>query len=375
MKATLMLVTTIVIGVLLMETGVRVLNLHEPLIWAPDAEFGWNPIPGAKRLYTNEGYGEVAINALGYRDRQRAIAKTPGTTRIGVFGDSQTEAIQVHLDQTYHYRLQEMFTANEQNVEVLNFGVTGYSPAQVLLTLQQEIERYDLDIIVVSLFLDNDVSGSVPELSVSTTGTPFIVPGISPVAFDYSRSQQSHQDFFKEPKHTIRKYSGLYRFIFKIKNSMTQCGENCQTKPVPTRYELYRQQPADIWSQAWEAFDQTVLEIKRLVESHNKALVLLSIPAGQTVNQLAWNNILNQHPAMSNETWDLYGAEKRLGEFASTHSMQLIQPYEQFVASASDTKLHFGNVGHLTSEGHKKIAQHAFPILENLLKTTGIVNE
>lgn len=372
MKKFLLLFTTLAIGALLMETGVRVLNLHEPLIWTPDARFGWKPIPGAKRLYTDEGYGLVEINTQGYRDKERAFRKDTGTIRIGVFGDSQTEAIQVHLDQTYHAKLQKLFVARQQNVEVLNFGVTGYSPAQVLLTLQQEVDRYDLDIIVVALFLDNDVSGSIPELSVSTTGTPFLISGTSqagkPREFDYSQAEQSHEEFHREPKYTIRKHSGLYRFIFKIKNSFNTCGDHCQSSSIPTRYELYLEKHSDIWNEAWNTFDQTLLEIKALSEDRNKSLVLLSIPAGQTISKDAWTNIIQSQPAMMGAVWDLSGPENRLARFAQLHSIPLIQPYEQFLKVSPEKKLYFGNVGHLTVEGHEAIAREVFPQLQILVQ-------
>ncbi len=350
-----------------MEAGVRALNMHEPLIWAPDAKFGWKPIACAKRLYTDEGHGLVEISSHGYRDRERQTTKNTDTVRVGVFGDSQTEAIQVHLEETYHYQLQEMFTNNKQNIEVLNFGVTGYSPTQVLLTIQQEMEKYDLDVIVVSLFLDNDVSGSIAELSVSTTGTPFIVPGKNPIEFDYTQAVESHQSFFQEPKYSIRKHSGLYRFIFKIKNSLTQCGENCQVKPIPTRYELYLDNPDEIWNKAWSVFDQTLVEIKRLVESHNRPLLFLSIPAGQTVSPAAWENIVEQHPDMADQIWNLAAAEQRLASFCQQHSIPLIQPYQSFKEKAATTKLHFGNVGHLTAEGHTEIARAIYPQLTRTL--------
>ena len=363
MKATLLLLSTLAIGALLMEFGVRLLNLHEPLIWAPHAEFGWKPIPGAERLYTGEGYGQVKINSHGYRDRPRTVVKQAATTRIGIFGDSQTEAIQVHLDETYHYLLQEMLDTQSRPVEVLNFGVTGYSPAQILLTLQQEIDRWDLDIIVVSFFLDNDVSGSIPKLSVSTTGTPFLVTGHTPVRFDYSRSEHSHREFFQEPKYTIRKYSGLYRFIFKLKNSFTRCGSNCSEQPIPTRYALYLEQPPEIWHEAWQVFDETVLEIKRLADSKDKTLIFMSIPAGQTINRQAWDNILAQHPAMRDESWNLLSAEQRFADFAQAHDITLVTAASHFAEKAKTTQLHFGNVGHLTREGHQEMANVAYPAL------------
>ena len=103
------------------------------------------------------------------------------------------------------------------------------------------------------------------------------------------------------------------------------------------------------------------------MESHNKSLLFLSIPAGQTVSSAAWENIVEQHPDMADQTWNLAAAEQRLASFCQQHSIPLIQPYQSFIEKAATIKLHFGNFGHLTAEGHTEIAKAAYPQLTRAL--------
>ncbi len=86
----------------------------------------------------------------------------PGVVRIAVLGDSYVEAIQVAGGQ-------QTFTAvagreladcprlKGRHVEALNFGVDGYGTAQELVTLQRKVWAYSPDIVVLAIFLGNDV--------------------------------------------------------------------------------------------------------------------------------------------------------------------------------------------------------------------------
>ena len=159
--------TSVLVAITLCEIGLRVTGLDFPRVWEPDAEVGWRPIPGAVRRFTDEGDGLVEINSLGLRDRERPGPLDAKTPRIAVFGDSMTEADQVNLPDTYTARLEESLRQSGQGAEVWNFGVTGYSPIQELLLFRKEAAKYRPRVVVLSIFLDNDVSGCHPSLSVA----------------------------------------------------------------------------------------------------------------------------------------------------------------------------------------------------------------
>src|SRR5690349_15567970 len=92
---------SLLIAFIAVEGIARVTGVDLPLVWRPHPRMGWWHIPGAKMEWTEEGHGHVQINSLGMRDVERSVAKPPKVFRIGIFGDSMTEGVQVDLEQTY----------------------------------------------------------------------------------------------------------------------------------------------------------------------------------------------------------------------------------------------------------------------------------
>jgi hypothetical protein len=78
-------------------------------------------------------------------------------TRIIVYGDSNIQARFSHLRQTFPYRLQELLeSAHGRDVEVINGGIIGSGPDQVLLRFSADVDRYKPDAVIFHVFADND---------------------------------------------------------------------------------------------------------------------------------------------------------------------------------------------------------------------------
>jgi len=350
---------SVVFGIVVLEVALRLLNLHEPLVWKPHPELGWEHIPGARKQWTEEGNGWIEINEFGFRDRQRSLEKPTDAFRVAVFGDSQTEAVQVNLDQTFSYVLEERLSTTSKPVEVINFGVNGYSPIQELLLMQQVVPLFQPDLIVVAVFLDNDVSGCSPTLNVNTGGAPFLNREALPeLDYDFSLAQSSYEQFQREPKHMLRKLSGIYRLLYRIKNQRAAPGASeANSDFIPKRHNLYDESQTQEWSQAWQVFESVIKEIRNFSEHLGIPLIVVSIPAGQAVNNEAWTRIVNKYPAMKNRTWDLDQGEVRLGEIGVRLGITVVQPYEKFRKKVPlAAPLYFGDVGHLTEHGHQEMA-------------------
>ena len=85
-----------------------------------------------------EGEDYIRINSDGLRDRAHA-RDPPQTLRIAIVGDSFSAAMQVPMEQTFwsilERELKDCPVIDQQNVEVINFGVDKYGTTQELLTL------------------------------------------------------------------------------------------------------------------------------------------------------------------------------------------------------------------------------------------------
>ncbi len=88
----------------------------------------WSYRPGARLTVDVGGVQyDVAINSLGYRDREFSVAKPPGVIRIVCIGGSTT--VQgVRNEETYPALLEKRLRARfGPRVQVINLGVSGYN--------------------------------------------------------------------------------------------------------------------------------------------------------------------------------------------------------------------------------------------------------
>ena len=104
-------------------------------------------------LYTRGEVVRKHANADGFLDVPHALAKPPGTLRVGFFGDSYVEANQVPNDDTFVRRLPALLAPRP--VETFGFGLSGWGTLQALRAFEVMAPRYDVD-LAVYVFVEND---------------------------------------------------------------------------------------------------------------------------------------------------------------------------------------------------------------------------
>jgi hypothetical protein len=151
------LVASLAFSLLIAEAGLRIAGFH-PSFVVPDRTIGSHWRAGARYRWTHEGFSQGRINAAGWRDRDYAKRKPPGTTRILFCGDSYVAALEVPLDSTFHKRLERTLEREApagRDVEVMALGRGGLGTTQEYLAYRKWGESYDPDIVAV-LFVLND---------------------------------------------------------------------------------------------------------------------------------------------------------------------------------------------------------------------------
>jgi lysophospholipase L1-like esterase len=98
--------------------------------------------------YTLQGDGS---NADGFCDRDWAASKPPGVIRVACLGGSTTQdGCMVDRNNTYASYLSRMMNRRlEAEVEVLNFGVNGWTSAESLVNYALVVSRYQPDVVVI----------------------------------------------------------------------------------------------------------------------------------------------------------------------------------------------------------------------------------
>lgn len=346
-----------------LDLAIRVAGLDRPLVWEPDLRVGWSHIPGSRMHWTSEGDGHVVINGLGMRDVERQKEKKPGVFRIAVFGDSMTEGVQVDLEQTYTQQLEKLLRARGLSVEVLNFGVNGYSPLASYLTYEATGKGFSPDLVVHAVFTDNDIADGDPALAAGQVGAPFVVPGAGPnLQIDYSRTEASFRDYHKEPIYTIRRWSAVYRTLGAIKSGWEANRRTAaalrQSSGVPKRFLLYADPLPEQWERAWQTYARILDAFAGEVHAAGTRFVLLGVPAGQVVNDAAWAKVLSANPAMQGMKWSMNDPGQRLEKLAAERAIPLIQPAPEFrPQSNGPDPLFFNEIGHMTARGHALLAK------------------
>jgi hypothetical protein len=102
--------------------------------------------------------GGLRGNALGYPGPDFQEGKRPGVFRIAALGDSFAVGPAVPFAENYLTLLAEKMPG----VEVYNFGVSGAGPREYQAVLERDGWRHRPDLVLLSVFVGNDVSESLP---------------------------------------------------------------------------------------------------------------------------------------------------------------------------------------------------------------------
>jgi len=141
--------------------GSIVLARDTSSIYEWDARCIYRLRPNAKKTFvrTSVNGGEkipIFINSQGYRGPE--LNPDAATERILVYGDSFVEAEYTLHEQTFVARLRaELSIARKDKLELVNAGVIGYGPDQILKRMHDEIPCLSPAAVVVCCFADNDL--------------------------------------------------------------------------------------------------------------------------------------------------------------------------------------------------------------------------
>lgn len=118
-----------------------------------DETLGWKGKAFASGTYRGLGYAfSVRLNSQGLREREVPFEKTKDTLRIMILGDSQTWGLGVESEERFSEVLERLLRETGRNVEVLNFGMTGYGTDQELLLFRRLGVQYHPDIVIVGFY-------------------------------------------------------------------------------------------------------------------------------------------------------------------------------------------------------------------------------
>ncbi len=391
---------SLIVGLFIAEVSLRVAGYSYPLFYETDADCGYALRPGVEGWYRKEGAAYVRINSAGLRDREHQKVKPPGTFRIAVIGDSYAEALQVPVEDAFwtvmEQRLRGCAKFAGKNVEVINFGVSGYGTAQELITLRRRVWEYTPDMVLVAVTTNNDITDNSRALK-KTNEIPYFVyrKGLLVLDDSFAKTpafrlrdsalnrfgrwmressrviQAIHQSQGAIKAYIAAKRTGAAKPAAAEKpttaatgNELPAQSETASPARAKTTTDLaeegidnliYRAPDNAVWQDAWHVTEELIVLMRDEVKSHNAAFVVVTLSNGVQVYP---DRELREAFMRRIEGDDLFYPDKRIEALGEREGFRVVTlaPQMQAYAEEHNVVLHgFGNTlgsGHWNASGH-----------------------
>ncbi len=162
------LFTLLTIGFCLavVEGAVNAIRLGDDTPFVLDETLIYHPNPSARFTFVQmpENGGEVIWTEFDERGHRVMDGGNLATAdlAIGVYGDSFIQGSFVQSEETFAYYLhKELEQRAQPSIATFNAGLDGYGPDQTYLRLRQAVSAFRHDMVIFSIFADNDLGDLV----------------------------------------------------------------------------------------------------------------------------------------------------------------------------------------------------------------------
>jgi len=342
----------------------------EGSFYQPDRELGYALRPNAHGWNVVENLNYFRVNADGMADRDRSLQRAPNVMRIAVVGDSVSEAKQVQRDQTYWAVMQRAMNLRlaptGRQVEVLNFGVAGYSLAQELLVIRSSrLWKYDPQIVLLSGTIESFVLRSTRTLSPNTAAerVPFYVRRNGTLEPDAQTLRE---------RASFRNSTALNRFgdIMNMSRLLALCNEGIKRSREEIDASLGRHPHANAYKEsdsflgpatpdlksAWDISEAFIVSANEEVRRHHAEFWLFTLDMPQQVDP---DPAVRAEFERSLGITDLFLSDRLFAGFAAREGIPhgTLAPALQAFAEKNKIALH-GFSGTARNSGHWNVAGH-----------------
>ncbi len=356
--------------------------------------------PNATFPYDREGeyQNQITINSYGFRDDEFNVEKGEGVWRIAVLGDSQEEALQVELEDTWQKVMagklseelkvtlrqaqaigsevaqvvQTLMSLQTQRarrgdteqsrsikVESYNFGVSGYGTDQQWLTLREKVWNFTPDMVILA-FSPNDVGDTYKNQLVR------IVDGKIEVASHGERvggnllGRMVRETYIY---HFLAKVASANRFTKSVVSTIRTevLGfasderfflSDAQLAQGPFEVIASQENPPEEVSETWEVVRALIADMKRQAEERGvQFLITVNIPRTQ-VRWHDWDQLRNLYK-LDPTTSSAYEINEVVSRMAFDLGINIHDPREEAIEWREEKgDLHYEGDAHFNENGH-----------------------
>ena len=311
-----------------------------PAVFASSDYLPWQLTPSATDMQQSP-HGEfnvtVHVNDLGLRDN--GFSNDASVKRILLFGASFTFGHGVELHETYASVLEQ---ALGKDYDVINAAyASGYSPDTYALYLQQEGMAFDPDVVMIGLYVGNDIT----DLFKNTYQSPEHITSDFYYIDDDNRLRRSMYN--NEGSFTIFLRTHSHMFVY-LKEKFHWMFRTHYTKS--TIYDV------DYDEALQEKFDQlttTLIDIHTFTAALDIPLVIVLIPTQLQLDDMQWE----AYASHTTPSVERLRVQTLLTKLFEEQDISVIDLYDGFHSYDDIDTLYFAKDGHWNPEGHTLAAE------------------
>jgi len=373
----LLLVTGSTLFILLLLEGIFHLcfyseasHRHHSLVCEYDPVLGWRHKTNCRALFAQGEYETTLhFNSQGIRGPEYSLSKPADEYRIAILGDSFAEGYTVEFEDLFSEVLKRtLVKQTSRPVEVINFGVAGYSTDQELLLYQQKVKEYKPDLTII-VFHDNDVwynnqsyygpwgRGKKPLFRVDNgklilTNVP--IPR-RPPHHTLKTTLNDHSYLYRWFKKQIKGNPRLYSIAVALKIAELPYSE--EKGLIPKEFGIFQQTYSPEILAAWDITEVLLAKFKEETKASGSELLVYYIPMREVVYDDRWEKMKKYYNLTENE-WSNERVSQELTNVLKRHEIKFLNPVEQMRQyinnpAHSEERLYFQYDGHWNIEGNR----------------------
>ena len=361
------------------EIGMRIYNAafehKDRSIFLPDPEIGYVHAAHNGFIYRYEEKGLVVAqhqtNAIGLIGPEVSLDRPSTVFRILILGDSFTEALQIPDEKNFCRQLERLLNdkGGAKHVEVLNAGVSGYSPIAEYQLFRKKLYRLKPDLVIVQLFA-NDVFEDNKVAAMSRLDQNGLPVEIKPYFSQRITREPKQNNFLNTIRIFAIEHSRLLEFFYvkysRLKKNSPYHRQMTAKNEYNDGYQFFIITPQNelfvnevFRHEAWLRTQKYLLALKKSVEESGAGFAIMYIPMEA---QLPFKSF-GEHTSMFTSHRLSDYLDGLLDEFSLSRHIPFLDLLTSFETHLSEN-LYLSRDGHLTEEGHKLIAQSLFDFLK-----------
>ncbi|OGW75386.1 MAG: hypothetical protein A2Z72_02960 [Omnitrophica bacterium RBG_13_46_9] len=326
----------------------------------PDPVLNRVHIPGLKFAYVVRDkeniVNKVEYNSKGLNDYEYGYGKPEGVSRIVVLGDSFVEALQVRREENFCKLIESKLNqgGHGKKYEVINMGVSGYSPILEYIYLKTEGLKYDPD-IVISCFFMNDVYEDSVYREMAVFGDDNLPVSVHWKGLDKTDKlkgwKRVERKFFNSVKNIANKskfYIFLKQRLYKLLMILKVKKMSQEQNPFFILNTLPQAEEDALWYDTL----RYILAAKALSETSRAKFLLIVVPIESQLSDSPQDTVFmtyfREKPCSER-------VRSRLSRLTATYGINYVDLLQEFGKMPRED-LYFDGDGHFNANGHRQVA-------------------